>query len=256
MIIDGIEFFIGIFCTDDENELEFIDECPDFVQLNEFITKHPEYADKQMAYTFMEVIDGKTDSYSWCRHLEWKIYDDTECQKMIDDYLQDEKEWHEYCAKMDERQKAFRYIPSNADYTKKQQRLKDLAYACPRCFRTVDDCRCRCYPFYLVQIDKLMLPIIRELNEKGYETAGCCAGHIEEEEFKTTGIYIAFKEEYDFDEAFPAGGRYSKLKHIISYVPAEDCNDLERFQRYVLDDLLEWAELLMENGWSFIDDEE
>ena len=89
-----------------------------------------------------------------------------------------------------------------------------------------------------------MLPIIRELNEKGYKTTGCCAGHPSE---GYLNIYICFAEDYDFDEPFPDGGRYSKSKHSISYtVSAEDCDNLADFQRGTLYKLSDWAEMLFE----------
>lgn len=90
-----------------------------------------------------------------------------------------------------------------------------------------------------------MVPIIRELNSKGYRTTGCCAGHLEEDEFKTTGIYIAFAEDYDFDEPFPRGGKYIKTKHAIQYVPSvEDHDNLSAFQSETLAKLEDWAEML------------
>ena len=95
----------------------------------------------------------------------------------------------------------------------------------------------------------MLVPIIRELNSKGYKTKGCCAGHPQDDSFKASGIYIAFAEEYDFDEPFPEGGKYSKAKHTLYYCPAEDdYDDLEGFQMDVLQRLEDWAEMLFEIG--------
>ena len=69
--------------------------------------------------------------------------------------------------------------------------------------------------------------------------------HTPQEEFVVSGIYIAFADEYDFDEPFPEGVRYSKSRHTIHFTPnAEDCDDLMKFQEETLDKLLYWAEML------------
>lgn len=160
-------------------------------------------------------------------------------------FIEDEEEQAEYQKTVDEFSREIHYMGENADYMKKQHHLADIAYVCPSCIRPVEDCRCALYPYYLVQIDKLMVPIIRELNEKGYKTTGCCAGHPDQEEFVVSGIYIAFADEYDFDEPFPEGVRYSKSRHTIHFTPnAEDCDDLMKFQEETLDKLLYWAEML------------
>jgi hypothetical protein len=222
----------------------------DFYALNEFIRNNadnPKYINNQMYYCFEENIDGEPGGFSWVDEIEWSVLSDEEIQFKIDDFIEFEKENEEECAKVDEFSKEIHYFDTGEDYKKKQYHLKDIAYVCPTCIRSVEDCRCPTYPYYLVQVDKLMVPIIRELNSKGYKTTGCCAGHPEEEEFKTTGLYIAFAEEYDFDEPFPEGGKYSKAKHIISYAPSdEDYKNLVDFQMDILDQLQDWAEMLFE----------
>jgi hypothetical protein len=102
-----------------------------------------------------------------------------------------------------------------------------------------------------------MVPIIRELNAKGYKTKWCCAGHPEEED-SSHAIYISFAEEYDFDEPFPAGGKYSKAWHKIEYIPSvEGYESLVKFQTDILYKLQDWAEMLLGvNFWEDCDEED
>ena len=249
MIIDGIEYcvWLGTIGEDGFEEYEFHFE--DFYALNAFIREHandPKYLDKQMCYSLVEIIDGEPDSHSWVQRFPWREFSDDQIQTEIENLIEDMKEWAELSAKVDEFDKEIHYRESTVDYRKKQHHLEDLAYVCPTCIRDIEDCRCAGYPYYLVQIDKLMVPIIRELNSKGYETTGCCAGHLEQDEFPISGIYISFAEDYDFGEPFPAGGRYSKVKHLIQYLPPEGCENLAEFQRDTLWKLEDWAEMLFE----------
>ncbi len=250
MIINGIEYFVALYTMDSDGYPEYEAHFEDFYELNKFICENvdnPKYINNQMCYSFVENIDGEPDAFSWVIKFVWTVFLDDEIKHEIDEFIEYEKENKEHWAKVDEFSKEIHYFEDGADYQKKQHHLKDIAYVCPRCIREVDDCRCATYPYYLVQVDKLMVPIIRELNSKGYKTTGCCAGHPEEDEFKTTGLYIAFAEEYDFDEPFPEGGKYSKAKHIISYAPSdEDYKNLVEFQMDILDQLQDWAEMLFE----------
>lgn len=246
MKIEGIDYFIAIYETGENGFPEYIAHFSDFYALNGFI-RNPDsakYKDKELSYSFVENIDGEPGAFSWTAPLEFTEFSEEQIQQKIDQFIEDEKECAEYFSKVDEWSKRLHYISQNVDYKAKQHRLADYAYVCPTCLRTLDDCRCEGYPFYLVQIDKLILPIIRELNEKGYKTTGCCAGHPSE---GYLDIHICFAEDYDFDEPFPDGGRYSKVKHCISYaVSAEDCDNLADFQRETLYRLSDWAEMLFE----------
>lgn len=70
--------------------------------------------------------------------------------------------------------------------------LKTYKYVCPACINTVDACICEEYPRCLIQIDKNMVPIIKELNYKWYRTNSSCEGHIG----KNDQIHISFSKKY------------------------------------------------------------
>ena len=62
------------------------------------------------------------------------------------------------------------------------------------------------YPDALIQIDKNIYPIVRELNRKGYITEACCEGHISEKrEYSNNKIYISFKKTQKFKIPLPKG---------------------------------------------------
>lgn len=258
MIINNINYFVGLYIMGADGFPDYEAHFEDFYALNAFIRENadnPKYTSNQMCYSFVENIDGEPDAFSWVSNIKWQVFSEEEIKTEIDNFIEDEKENAEHWAKVDEFSREIHYHEDGSDYKKKQHHLKDIAYVCPQCIRGVEDCRCESYPYYLVQIDKLMVPIIRELNSKGYKTAGCCAGHPEDDAFKVSGIYIAFAEEYDFDEPFPEGGKYSISRHTIQYTPNEDnYDDLVGFQMDVLQRLEDWSEMLFENG--FFDDVE
>jgi len=130
------------------------------------------------------------------------------------------------------------------DYESKRKHRNEFTYICPYCFRELDDCRCATYPYHLVQIDKLILPVIRTLNQKGYITTACCSGHLEESH--CVSIYIAFKEEYDFGSNIPAGAAYGKTGRTLSYNGLDKMNVEERakFQKECIEKMTAWADAL------------
>ena len=58
----------------------------------------------------------------------------------------------------------------------------------------------------IIEVDELMLPIIIELNKKGYTTLNCCSGHYYEE---IPHCYIMFKKTIIFD-SLPKEFTYQK----------------------------------------------
>lgn len=79
---------------------------------------------------------------------------------------------------------------------------------CGECFETFDPNLSRCphcgcgnkYQFF--DIDNGMIPIIQQLNRKGYKTVMCCEGHTDRQGFKSykhIGIQILFNKQYDID---------------------------------------------------------
>jgi len=248
MKINDVDYFVGLYEMGEDGFPEYVAHFEDFYALNAFIrdnASNPRFTSAKLSYSFVENIDGEPSAYSWVQNIEFKEFTPAQMQQEVDLFIEGEEEQAEHWKKVDEFSKEIHYFVPDGDYKEKQHHLADLAYVCPRCLRTVDDCRCPVYPGYLVQIDKLMVPIIRELNEKGYKTTGCCAGHPAEDNFVVSGVYIAFAKNYDFDEPFPKGAKYSKSGHTVQFTPdVEGYDNLVRFQQETLDALSDWAEML------------
>ena len=250
MIINGIEYFVSIFVEDSAGDIIEDYDFHNFEEFNQFIRENkdnPKYKGCKLSYSFVESIDGKPGYSMWDKPIEFRELSNKEIEAEIEDFLSFEEETNSLFAEANAFDKEIHYRENDGEYLSKRVRFNDFSYVCPTCLRIVDDCRCKSYPYYLVQIDTLILPIIRLLNEKGYTTTGCCAGHpkTEIEQFLSSGVHICFDRDYDFDEEFPEGAKYSKVKHCIDFIPTPaDVDDLLYFQRRVLDDLMEWAELL------------
>ena len=256
MIINDIEYCVTLYpFSDDDYPEELIAFFEDFNALNDFIKEHEEvYKNQRMCYSVVEVIEGEPESFSWVNELKWQAMSDAQVKSLYDDCV-------EIIEDIEKERNAFKLcdeefsIFESVDYMKKRERLNDFSYVCPRCLRELDDCRCKSYPYNLIQIDKLILPIIRELNSKGYITKWSCAGHPNRD--KLFSIYIVFKENYEFDEPFPAGGKYSKSNCSITYFAPDDCDDLLAFQTKILSELEFWAEMLddLNDPWCFDEEE-
>lgn len=248
MNINGIEYFVTLFlgdlCSEQVQEINF----SDFYEMNRFIQNNknkPEYTEQELNYSLCENIDGEADAFCWTKSIAFEEFSEED----ILGEIETQKEWlkeHEYFGEqMDEQLKQINYMEDDSDYTQKIPHLKEFAYVCPNCIREIEDCRCKFYPHYLVQIDREMVPIIRELNSKGYKTTGCCAGHPLENETQFINIYICFERDYEFAEPFPEGAKYSKETHKISFecenVPFDE---MLEFQRETIWKLSDWTELL------------
>lgn len=220
----------------------------DLDEMNSYIRQHkddPDLAGCKVRYSLVEVSDdGELGAYSWDEEIAFEEFSAEKIQAEIEAQESWLDEVKEITEERDKRMKSFHFLPDAEDYQRKIPLLKDLAYVCPFCVREIEDCRCEMYPYFLMQIDRMILPIVRILNEKGYKTTGCCAGHPDQEEFLSTGIYISFDKDYDMDEPIPEGMHYFKGKHMIRSIPPEDCQDLHAFRQDILRRLTEWAELL------------
>lgn len=244
MRINNIDYCVTLFFYDKNGERCKELDFSDFYAVNRYIRENSNDG-YEVFYTFRELIDGEPDDYSWEVSFAWKELSEEEIQFQVDDYLRYLAENDEHSEKNEKFLKEFHYRESFCDSEEKKARFHDFAYVCPRCMREVEHCRCKHYPYYLVQIDKLILPIVRELNANGYITCGCCAGHPATEDF--LWIYIAFDKDYHFDMPFPAGGKYSKLGHTILYSPPENMprEEYAAFQERVINELMEWADMLL-----------
>ena len=95
----------------------------------------------------------------------------------------------------------------------------------------------------VVEIDELMIPVIKTLNEKGYCTEYCCSGHYGD---GYTNTYIKFSEWVELPEELPNGFVYEERGNVIrkNYV-----DNLHPNQKYIeilntTKDLIEWADNL------------
>ena len=95
----------------------------------------------------------------------------------------------------------------------------------------------------VVEIDELMIPVIKTLNEKGYCTEYCCSGHYGD---GYTNTYIKFSEWVELPEELPDGFVYEERGKVIrkNYV-----DNLHPNQKYIeilntTKDLIEWADNL------------
>lgn len=251
MIIDGIDYSVSLFIENTAGESIDDFDFNDFEELNCFIRNNkynPKYAEANFSYSLIEIVNGTTDAVSWTKTIAFEEFTEDQIQYEIEDYRKFVAETIEESICLDQYQKQIHFVGEDVDYRKKQSRLQEFAYICPNCLREVEDCRCDSYPYYLVQIDRLILPTIRELNKKGYKTTGCCAGHPDKDNPNFVGIYICFDQDYDFDEPIPDGGIYSKNKHSVHF--NYECTDYEvlvQFQYDALDKLSDWVEMLSEN---------
>ena len=117
----------------------------------------------------------------------------------------------------------------------------------------LNHCTCHSYPYYTIQIDRLLVPVIKELNEKGYYTSQSCAGHpgylcLVDSQF----VYVAFRENYHFAISFPDGSKYRKDSNALCFdVPEEGENwnleTLREYQKASIEKLLRWAKKLPVN---------
>lgn len=91
-----------------------------------------------------------------------------------------------------------------------------MPYVCLECWEVYyneqDFCPKRsCHGSPVAEIDELMLPTIKILNEKGYSTTNCCAGHVYDD---CCYPYIAFHEYLRQDIL-----EDDELKEIFSNLP-------------------------------------
>lgn len=119
-----------------------------------------------------------------------------------------------------------------------EKNIRLYSYVCPNCLNVIGECTCDAYPWTLIQIDKKILPIIRELNRKCYFTDMCCEGHIGSNEF----MYIEFKRKYKFKKDLPkdfvGDGSYLKAPIVGKSEEAKKRNKqklLKRLYEWVID---------------------
>lgn len=251
MKINDVEFWIALFVGDIESDNVEEHYFKDFYEFNKFVRENidvKKYQSETLNYSLVEASNGNISGFSWTQEIKFEEFTDEAILEEIEAQRQYMADIVTLGQNVEENLKTIHYTGEYENYAEKSERLKDFAYVCPNCIREVKDCRCRHYPYYLIQIDRLILPIIRELNTKGYKTTGCCAGHLDmKDEFKAAGIYICFDKDYDFDTPIPDGAAYDKLKHSVNIIPKEiDYDSLDEFQIQAIWKLSDWAEMLFE----------
>lgn len=83
---------------------------------------------------------------------------------------------------------------------------------CSSCWKSVCECGDNCY----VEIDDEMVEIVINLNQRGYYTRNCCAGHVNRSSQPLT-TYVQFQKIYDFD-TIPVGFSLEKQETIDGIV--------------------------------------
>ena len=95
----------------------------------------------------------------------------------------------------------------------------------------------------IVEIDELMIPVIKTLNEKGYCTEYCCSGHYGE---GYTNTYIKFSEWVELPEELPDGFVYEERGNVIRKNYVDNLHPNEKYIEILnaTKDLIEWADNL------------
>lgn len=246
MIINGIEHALRFWVDDEEGKFVCDEVFSSFEELNEFlkIAQNEEKYDSLTAQLSpVEMINGQPDEDVRFIYDIFPIMElePSEIEDLNNDFAQDIQASIDFSEKVGEKT-AFDPAEDSKNYKGKRKHRHEFTYICPRCYREIDDCRCSCYSYYLVQIDTLMVPIIRTLNKKGYITTACCSGHIEEEQ--SPKIYISFKEEHDFGHELPSGSAYRFFGRTVSFDAIEKMTSKEErkiYQAECIQKFTEWA---------------
>lgn len=118
-----------------------------------------------------------------------------------------------------------------------------MNFVCPHCWYTLDKCTCDIFPpYHLIFVDRNIQEHIRNLNEKGYNTTGCCEGH----QTICVNTYIAFPEDYFMKIGIAEGFKYDKKRRMISYTYSQKLTKekMEELKTEKLKVLLDWIKSL------------
>ncbi|MBR4057944.1 MAG: hypothetical protein IKK00_07420 [Oscillospiraceae bacterium] len=248
MIIAGIEHALRFWVDNEEGESICDEIFASFEDLNAFLKEawcDEKYDGLTGKFSPVEIINGQPDESARF------VYDISPIMELeaeeIEDYHCCFEEDYRASKEMAERfGKDTQFVPEDDadDYESKKKHRNEITYICPHCFRELDDCRCSTYPYHLIQIDTLIVPIIRTLNRKGYVTTACCSGHIEE--VHCLSIYVAFKDEHDFGNNIPKGAVYARVDRAIRFDSLEKMDRAERqvFREHCIKKLAAWANSL------------
>lgn len=247
MLINDIDFAIR-FWIENEDGKEIADKVfSDLYEMNEYIKAT--WADDAFegvtaSFSPVEIINGEPEE---AVTFVFEIYPYMELEEdEIQEYLESITEAYSESNRITDRGNETRLIPlkESDNFIDKKVFLKEIVYVCPHCFRELEDCRCEHYPYFLVQIDRLILPVIKTLNQKGYITTSCCGGHANST--YCCSIYIAFENEHNFEDNLPEGSYYSKSARTLNFKLQKDVtvDEFLPFQKECLEKLARWAEEL------------
>lgn len=245
MEINGVEHGLLLLVTDEDGNTVVEENYPGLEELNERLDELWEddrSFEWEAALSFVEIADGVYGPHSIEHPLCGFIsLDESELEELISDELEIRAEFKELFSAEAEHTR-IKYRGGEGGSSRKKERIEEIAYVCPYCLEELCDCTCNSYPYYLIQIDREMLPIIRTLNQKGYVTSSCCAGHVRSK----SNIHVQFADLYDFASEIPEGATYWKGKRAVDFGLLDQPSDEEYLahQQRALTALLSWAESL------------
>lgn len=248
--INEIKFVVALYVYDQQKNQVWSGIFNSFTELNEFIEANEDkYKGCSMDYCLSEYTDGQTAGGEMImsgkfgkismRDICYTVYDETDQV-----YL-----WRSHHAKP-EKIVVYR---ERTGYTELAAE-EDQTLVCDACFRPADECTCEKKALYVVPIDTKYIPIIRELNEKGYRTEFCCAGHEREMKSGNLSPNLIFRYEFNFDVPLPDEYVYFRNKCEIRLRDDEsipDGSDMDACRAYhdrITEDLAEWVHKLPEIG--------
>lgn len=252
MIINDIEYALRLWVDNENGEFVCDEVFSSFADMNVFLKaamNDRKYDGLTAQFSPVEVINGQPEEAIRYVYDIFPIMD-LEPDEIEDYYSYFEEDFRASREAAEEAGKDTLFTPKedDDDYESKKKHRHEITYICPYCFREIEDCRCESYPWYLVQIDTPIVPIIRILNKKGYITTACCSGHIEEDH--CVSIYIAFRDEHNFGTNIPRDSAYSKHGRTISYNGLDMMSVEERkvFRKECIEKIAVWAENLPSLG--------
>jgi hypothetical protein len=89
----------------------------------------------------------------------------------------------------------------------------------------------------IIDLDENFIPVIRLLNEKGYETRFCCSGHVWDDVPETIHAYIAFQDYVKKEELepLPKGWKFNEPEEGPIIRAEYRASDPVRIQLAILD---------------------
>lgn len=138
MIINGINYCVALYKIGDDGFPEYKAHFEDFYKLNAFIkenAENPQYLNNQMCYSFVEIVDGEPDTFSWVQNIQWCEFSDEQIQRELSDFIETEAELNAEFEKADEFSREIHYYAEDVDYRKN----KFASKICPMCVLTVSE---------------------------------------------------------------------------------------------------------------------